>query len=383
MQANQTELQSLVNEGVEAFQRGDYAGAKARLEQVTHSGQANAQIWLLLATACRSLDDHAAEEAALDALLALDPRVVRALIMKGDCRARAGDEGSALGLYTSARGIAAGQSLPDDLIAELHRIDTSIADLKGRRDDRREQSMMAQGFPAALRSDRFNRSLDLLAGRTQIFVAEPTSYYFPDLPAIAFFDRAAFPWVAAVETATDTIRGELMTILAEGGDGFRPYLRSDANRPRLDRNSLVDNLDWSALFLAENGQVFDEAVARAPATWTALEAAPMPLIAQSPTVMFSLLRPGARIAPHTGTHNTRLICHLPLIVPPDCGFRVGSEVRQWEEGKLLIFDDTIEHEAWNHSDRDRVVLIFDIWRPELSDQERREVGALFAAALSD
>jgi aspartyl/asparaginyl beta-hydroxylase (cupin superfamily) len=108
-----------------------------------------------------------------------------------------------------------------------------------------------------------------------------------------------------------------------------------------------------------------------------VQEAPLPRITNSPTIMFSLLRAGARIAPHTGTHNARLICHLPLIVPPECGFRVGNEVRQWEEGKLLIFDDTIEHEAWNDSAQDRVVLIFDIWRPELSEQERREIAALF------
>ena len=108
----------------------------------------------------------------------------------------------------------------------------------------------------------------------------------------------------------------------------------------------------------------------------------MPRVANQPTAMFSLLRAGARIAPHSGMFNTRLICHLPLIVPPRCGFRVGNEVREWEEGKLLIFDDTIEHEAWNESDQDRVVLIFDIWRPELSEQEQREVGALFSGPLA-
>ena len=99
--------------------------------------------------------------------------------------------------------------------------------------------------------------------------------------------------------------------------------------------------------------------------------------------MFSLLRPGARIAPHTGMYNTRLVCHLPLIVPPGCRFRVGNEVREWQEGKLLIFDDTIEHEAWNDGTEDRVVLIFDIWRPELSEQERREVAALFRSTSLD
>ena len=88
---------------------------------------------------------------------------------------------------------------------------------------------------------------------------------------------------------------------------------------------------------------------------------------------------GARIQAHNGMINTRLICHLPLIVPPGCGFRVGNETREWEVGKLLIFDDTIEHEAWNDSGEDRVVLIFDVWRPELSMDERRAVTAIFEA----
>lgn len=107
----------------------------------------------------------------------------------------------------------------------------------------------------------------------------------------------------------------------------------------------------------------------------------MPWGAKSPTIMFSLFRGHARIPAHTGMFNTRLICHLPLIVPPGCGFRVGNETREWREGKLLIFDDSIEHEAWNDSGEDRVVLIFDVWRPELSEQERHEVSALFAGPV--
>ena len=79
--------------------------------------------------------------------------------------------------------------------------------------------------------------------------------------------------------------------------------------------------------------------------------------------------------------NTRLVCHLPLIVPPACRFRVGNEVREWEPGKLMVFDDSIEHEAWNDSAQDRIVLIFDIWRPDLTTQERAELAALFAGKL--
>ena len=78
--------------------------------------------------------------------------------------------------------------------------------------------------------------------------------------------------------------------------------------------------------------------------------------------------------------NTRLICHLPIIVPENCGaLRVGSEQRAWVEGETLIFDDSIEHEAWNTSNKERVVLLFEIWRPELSEGERELVSAVLAA----
>jgi aspartyl/asparaginyl beta-hydroxylase (cupin superfamily) len=87
-------------------------------------------------------------------------------------------------------------------------------------------------------------------------------------------------------------------------------------------------------------------------------------------VFFSRLEPRTRIPAHTGSSNTRLTVHIPLIIQPDCGFRVGSEVRIWELGKALIFDDTIEHEAWNDSDQPRVVMIFDIWNPLLTAAER-------------
>ena len=300
--------------------------------------------------------------------------------MKGDCRLQCGDEGSALGFYKSALSIASEQKLPADLIAELRRAETATEELFARRHERRESFFTAHGLPPENRSARFKLSLEILSGAKTIYVQEPTSYYYPNLPQIQFFDREDFPWVATIEAAAGDIRRELETLLASGIEDFRPYIRTDPNRPRLDDTPLLDSKDWSALFLYENGVLFDDAIAKCPIAWEAVQAAPLPRIANSPTVMFSLLRAGARIAPHTGTHNTRLVCHLPLIIPPHCRFRVGNEVREWEEGKLLIFDDSIEHEAWNDSAQDRVVLIFDIWRPELSEQERREVGALFGAS---
>jgi len=355
---------------------------------VTANGRANARVWLLLATVCRAQKDAVAEEAALDKVLEMEPRAIRALIMKADCRAAAADYRLAASLYKKAGDIAAneplppGQSLPPDLAAELRRAEAAATQLDARYAVHLETTLAAQGLPPESRSPRFQQSLDILSDKKRVFLQQPTGYYFPELPQIQFYDPPDFDWVPAVEAATDVIRQELLAVMETGIGDFMPYLRPQPNQPRT--HPLFNKSDWSALFFAENGRLFDETIERCPETWRAVQSAPLPWIdGWEPTVMFSLLKAGTTIPAHTGTHNTRLICHLPLIVPPDCGFRVGNQVREWEEGKLIIFDDTIEHEAWNNSGEDRVVLIFGIWRPELSDQERREVGALFSVPSDD
>jgi aspartyl/asparaginyl beta-hydroxylase (cupin superfamily) len=377
MQISTQEAERRVREGVEAFRSGRPAEARDLFRTVTETGRANAQIWMLLAAACRAAADGPGEENALDRLLEIEPQAVRALIMKADCRAREGDVRTAARLYRLALRFAEDQSLPPDLAAEAARAKAAADDLDAGYGLHLEASLAAQGFPAGQRSPRFQHSLDISAGRKEIFPQQPTVYFFPELPHIQYFDTSRFAWTSGVEAATDAIRGELAALLSPGLDDFLPYIRSEANQPR--DHPLLDRKDWSALFLAENGTLFEPAIARCPRTWQAVQAAPLPFIqGSSPTVMFSLLRAGTRIPAHTGTHNTRLTCHLPLIVPPGCGFRVGNEVREWQVGKLLVFDDTIEHEAWNDSGEDRVVLIFDIWRPELDETERAEVSALFS-----
>lgn len=388
MQFSNQEAERLVREAVEVLQQGRPDEARGRLDAVTATGRAGAQIWLLLATVCRAQQDRVGEEAALDQVLEMEPRAIRALIMKADCRAAVADYRIAVSLYKKARNIAAneplppGQSLPPDLVAELRRAETAAAQLDARYAVHLEASLTAQGLPPESRSYRFQQSVAIMADRTRIFLQEPTGYYFPELPQIQFYGRADFDWVPAVEAATDVIRDELLAVMKTGIGDFRPYIRPEPNQPR--SHPLFNKTEWSALFFCENGRLFPETIARCPKTWEAVQAAPLPWIdGWEPTVMFSLLRAGTLIPAHTGTHNTRLICHLPLVVPPDCGFRVGNQLREWEEGKLLIFDDTVEHEAWNHSSEDRVVLIFGVWRPELSEQERREVAALFSVPGND
>jgi aspartyl/asparaginyl beta-hydroxylase (cupin superfamily) len=226
-------------------------------------------------------------------------------------------------------------------------------------------------------SARFTQSLDILLGRKGRYFQQPQAFYFAELPQIQFYDRSHFPWMDEVEAATGAIREELEAVLKEGA-GFKPYVESDPLRPKREQSGMTDNPDWSAFYLWKNGQPVPENLARCPRTAAALANVPFSDVAnRSPSVLFSQLRPGARIPPHSGLVNTRLICHLPLIVPPGCGLRVGNDTRTPVEGRAWAFDDTIEHEAWNESDRTRVILLFEVWRPELSDEERGLVRAMF------
>lgn len=360
---------------ISAFRAGDFGQARGLLDRLVAAGSASSDTWLMLATACDALDDATAAERAVDKVLAGDARNVRALVLKGDCRRKLGDQQGGTRFYAHAVALAEGRQHPPVVASAVARAVAMLAEDSAQYRAHMEQWLTGQG---AARSPRFQQSLDILYGEKQPYFQQPTAFFFPELAQRQFFERSEFPWVAGVEAATDAIRAELAALLVTE-EGFRPYLVNAPDRPRGDFHGLHDNPQWSTLYLIDNGRPMPDVIARAPKTYAAISALPLCAIGnRAPTVMFSLLRAGARIPPHTGMLNTRIICHLPLMVPPDCGFRVGNEVRMWEVGKTLIFDDTIEHEAWNNSDEDRVVLIFDVWRPELSVAERAALVTMFA-----
>jgi tetratricopeptide (TPR) repeat protein len=375
------EAEQLVRSGWAALQQGDAAGAKARLGQLVAANRVNAQVLLLYAAACRGTGDAREEEQAIDRLLEDQPGNLRALVVKGDCRDRSGDHGGATSFFQRALAVAAqAGELPDDLKTEMQRIDTRLAEGRRRYKEHLEGSLARAGIEVAGRSPRFQQSLDLLTGEKQLYVQQPNVYYFPELPQRQYYEREEFAWTRPLEAATDAIVSEVRALMAGSREDFRPYLVSNKDRPQSAYHGLADNPDWSSFYLWENGGPVEANVERCPRTFEAIGALPLARIGtRAPVVMFSWLKAGARIPPHSGSMNARLICHLPLIVPDGCGFRVGNEARQWEVGKTLIFDDTIEHEAWNDSGEDRVVLIFDIWRPELDDEERRAIVAMFEA----
>src|SRR5262249_37905337 len=288
---------------------------------------------------------------------ALEPRHLPALLLKGAAIEARGDlRNAARGYRNALATIPSGAALPPSVSIEVERAREVV-----RKDDETLAAAIEERL-AGIRDQhggghfrRVERCLDLLTRKRARYLPEPTFMYFPEIPALEFFDRADFPWLDAIEAATDDIRTELTTVMVADRAGLEPYISYPEQGVPLDQwKELNKSRRWSAYFLWNQSVPPPAPIARCPRTAEALRHAPQCDVAgRGPTVFFSILEPGTRIPPHTGVTNTRLTVHLPLIVPPDCGFRVGSETREWVPGKAWVFDDTIEHEAWNRYEATR------------------------------
>ena len=377
MQLTRADMEREAQAGLAALHSGQFATARDHLQRVVRDGQAPPQLWLYLAQACVEVDDRDGAHEALDRVLAVDPRSLYPLLMKGDLLAAAGDDRGALAFYRRALAAAEGlDKISSDLEQRLARARTASDEAERRFQAHLDDSLAEAGI--AERPARFARALDIASGKQQIYLQQPTNFYYPELPQIAWYDPADFAWVEAFESKADEIRAEIEPILASGS-GLVPYVEAEVNRP-VRGHSLLGDESWSALYLWKNGARVEEQAKRCPVTMKLLEMPPIPKIAgRSPMALISVLKPGTHIPPHTGMLNTRLICHIPLIVPDGCRLRVGAESRDVVAGKAMIFDDSIEHEAWNDGDSMRAVLLFEIWRPELSAQERVALTAMYEA----
>ena len=359
---------------------GDPAGAAAMLAKAAARDPQVAAIRLNQADAARALADRPAELAFLDAALALDPYLVPALIKKAQAMEVLGND--AIPVWKAVlKTTPPGPDRPAPLAAILAHATAAVdsaADQTARRIAPALDAVRAVHPPGA--TARVQHGIDRLLGRRRVFVPEPTGLLVPKLPADEYFANAHFPWMASLEAAAPAIQAELQALLAEDGEGFAPYVNIPSGIPENQWAALNNSDRWSAWYLWKDGVRQDSACARCPETARVLDALPLcDIPGKAPTAFFSLLKPGSRIPPHTGVTNCRAICHLALIVPPDCGFRVGSETRQWHAGQAFVFDDSIEHEAWNESAEIRAILIVDVWNPYLSDAERAMLRAYYAA----
>jgi aspartate beta-hydroxylase len=371
-----SESASLTRAALEALRAGDAGKARALLERATSLAGAGAEAWFALSLAHRRLGALEAETPALDRTLELEPRHLPALIRKGDLYMTRSDPRAANSFYRAAVKIAGMlPTLGQEWRAEIERI-SQIIDANSRVFERHLLAELESHGLHGPGGGRFGRALEIMLGRRQVYLQQPQVFYFPELPQIQFYERQEFPWAVTLERETGAIREELAAVLARG-EGIVPYMQPGTDRPVFNTNGLLNDPAWSACHLIRNGEEVAANAALCPRTLQALRGLPLCRIqGRTPTALFSLLRPGARIPPHHGFLNTRLICHLPLIVPPRCALRVGNETRPWREGELVVFDDTLEHEAWNESSELRVVLLFDIWRPELTEAERALVARM-------
>ncbi|MFL5238699.1 MAG: aspartyl/asparaginyl beta-hydroxylase domain-containing protein [Rhizomicrobium sp.] len=352
----------------------DAASAIQLLQRAERADAKAPAIPLNLAFAYRAQGDTARELAALDRALTIDPYYLPALLAKGRAAERAGKTRHAARIYKDALSIAPpDEQLQPGLRSYVERARTVVAE---------NAEKLEQHLDAALatirkqhgkaRLHRFDMCREAMLGRKKIYAHQPTMLHYPELPAIQFYDPDQFPWIPKLEAAAEEIRGELLGVLksaenADTVDGFRPYVQHPAGVPLNQWEALNHSPRWGAYFLWDDGKRNDAHCSKCPRTAEIAELMPVARIPHyAPAVFFSVLQPHTRIPAHTGVTNIRLIVHLPLIVPEGCGFRVGNDSRPVQAGKAWVFDDTIEHEAWNDSGQNRYILIFDIWNPLLS-----------------
>lgn len=339
-------------------------------------------LWMGLAASQRVLGDLTGALDSIRSALTAEPRFFPALLMKGSLLEALGQKIPATAAYDAAVKLApplerltepARRALAHAKAVHEHHVGELAACLKA-------EAGLAGLAPESVLGRRVDTFIEAMVGRRRIYRQEPSQFHYPGLPAIEFHEREAFPWLEALEARTGAIRKEVLTVLAEDTPELTPYIHYPAGMPIDQWAELNHSLRWSAFHFYLEGAPVEANCARCPETMAAIALIDQPEVhGRSPAAMYSILRPHTRIPPHTGVANTRLVLHLPLVVPEGCRFRVGGETRPWRVGEAWVFDDTIEHEAWNDSDEARAILICDVWSPALGAEERELVARLTAA----
>jgi aspartyl/asparaginyl beta-hydroxylase (cupin superfamily) len=358
----------------------DFERAQALLRKAAEAQPDDASILLKLAGICRMAGNPRAALDAVHGALAISPLDFTALLLKASLLERLGVPG-----FGEAYGRALAQRPSGELPIQLAQIvahaEVCHAEHVAYRDSVLTHAM-ASAFLACTPDEqrKINRFRTNALRKTCVFHSQPTHFHFPGLLEREFHDNAAFTWLDILESAVDTIAAEFAAVAKAERAELVPYIQYAAHEPLDQWRDLNHSRDWTAIHLLQNGKIIEANAKHCPQTMKILKQIPQPRIAGcSPNAMFSLLAPNTTIPPHTGVSNTRLVCHLPLIVPIGCWFRVGAERRDWKRGEAFVFDDTIEHEAANPSDELRVVFIIDVWHPGLSTNEREAVRVMMEA----
>lgn len=368
------EIDALVREG-------NLAEAAERLEAAIDEAAGSPAQWLQVAGLRRALGQPHKSLAAVHQALRHDPFDFFALVMRAGLLERLGDPECGPAWEEALAQRPAGDLAPP-LAKAIAAGEVTLAKWRAARETRLVAS--TRSMDQHTNTDeawRISRFRDNILRKTRPYRSEPTHFHFPGLVEREFHPRAAFPWLAELEAASGEIRAEMRAVMASSRAELVPYVQYRDHEALAQWQALNRNLDWTAIHLLRQGEIVSANAAQCPVTLNLLARLPQPRVpGASPNAMFSLLAPHTSIPAHVGVDNSRLVCHLPLVVPPGCWFRVGAETREWEEGQAFVFDDTIEHEAANPTDHLRIVLIFDVWHPGLSPVEQSAVAAIVAAA---
>jgi aspartate beta-hydroxylase len=377
-----------------ALARGDLADAQIKLARAAELEPAQPEIWKNLGMVHLAADRAQPALECFDRALQQDPHHFVARLHRGAALERQGNRYEAVANYFGAIVAAQsrGQWLNDAGTAPGLRVPVKHA-MRVVGEGRRQLFL---DLLAPLR-DRFGAgSLRRVEQGLLIYLGDapanypdprqrPKFFYVPGLRTQPYFERELFPWHAELEKNTQVIREELLGVLADPR-GIEPFLGTNDAKILEEQKALSGQRgapQWNAFFFHRHGEVFEQNARRCPRTTEILESLPLVHIREhAPEVLFSVLTPGSHILPHHGVTNTRLVTHLPLIVPEDCAIRVGGVDHIWQEGRCVTFDDTFEHEAWNRSDKLRAVMLMDSWHPDLTEAEREAI-ALLVGAIGD
>lgn len=368
-----------------ARRRGDLARAHGMLFNASAVDPSNRDIKLNLAVLDMQAQRPGEALQRLEALVTEAPEFFIGWLLLGQVREHLGRSTEALLAYLRAVSGARDEGLwldeattpPNLLPLVLHAIERLRSGRKELLSESYTPVRERFGAAAVQRVDRalagYLREIDVTPSDAR---QRPKFFYFPDLPPGPYHDPYLQPWAASLAEAFPAIRQEALHVLS-GGEQLPDFI-ADPNGTREFVSGEGPAPSWKAFFFFRHGRRHDANHAKCPATSKVLDSLPLcRLEDQAPEVLFSVLAPGSHINAHHGVSNVRLVMHLPLLVPPDCALNLpdhGEHV--WEEGRLVMFDDTYLHEAWNRSAQPRVVLLMDCWNPHLSEAERSAVKQL-------
>jgi Flp pilus assembly protein TadD len=354
---------------LDELRRGEFTSARAHLERAVAQDGANPAFWINLATAFQNLRQPEDELKALERALAIEPRHLLVLLQKGYALQQLGRQKAAAKVYRNAL-----QTIPRGAqVAAVLRPAVERALQAVRADEAALESFLRERLDEPRRrhvadpQDRFDHCIDGLLGKRRIFTPQPTFLHFPKLPAWEFYPRKDFPWLDAIDAATAEIRSEFERVLAEDSDRLQPYVAYPEGVPLDQWAELNHSRRWSVFYLWRTS--LSPSIlpgAREPRSCCAR-------LHQCSCLATGLLRSfpfsmRSRTSRRTPASPTRLIARAARD-------SARLSLSEWfgnarvAPGESWVFDDSIDHEAWNDSDVPRGILIFDIWNPHLTPAE--------------